>query len=269
MNPRDLDFLIDYVRRNIGIQLDASKSYLLKSRLNDVVRSEGFESMEALCRELRGTGATRLLPKIVDAMTTNETSFFRDGLPFKHLVDEVFPLLIKARAPKRRLRIWSAASSSGQEAVTLGILLSEHFPEIRGWDVKILASDISPAMVERCRQACFTEGEIGRGMPAEFKSRYFDRVSEGWQAKQAIRDLIQVRQLNLIHPLPSIESQDLVLLRNVLIYFDEPTRQSIFRGISRILATDGFVLLGTAEKPRSESYERAFGPQANVFRRAS
>lgn len=269
MNPRDLDFLIDYVRRNIGIQLDASKSYLLKSRLNDVIRSEGLGSMEELCRELRGGRASRLMPKIVDAMTTNETSFFRDGLPFQHLVDEVFPLLIKARAAKRKLRLWSAASSSGQEAVTLGILLAEHFPEIRGWDVKILASDVSSAMVERCRRACFSEGEIGRGMPADLKARYFDRVADGWQAKPLIRDLIEVRQLNLIHPLPSIESQDLVLLRNVLIYFDEPTRQSIFRGISRILATDGYLLLGTAEKPRSESYERAFGPQANVFRRAS
>ena len=269
MNPSDLKFLLEYIQRHTGIKLDASKVYLLKSRLNGVLRAESLDSLEDLCSLLRGSGATRLMPQIIDAMTTNETSFFRDGLPFQHLVEEVIPLMIEARKNVRKLRLWSAASSSGQEAVTLGIILLEHFPQLKDWDVKILASDISPAMVERCREAVFTDNEIDRGMPPEMKARYFDRHPEGWQAKPLIRDLMEMRQLNLIHPLPNLPMQDLVLLRNVLIYFDEPTRESIFRGLARVLAADGYLLLGTAEKPRSSSYERAFGNQANVFRRAA
>lgn len=267
MRHDDLEYLMDVVRKNTGIQLDASKGYLLESRLNPVLRDAGMKSMEELCRELKGLGARRYLPLVVDAMTTNETSFFRDSAPFQHLAKEVLPGVIAARSAQRRLRIWSAACSSGQEAVSLAILLAENFPELSGWDVKILASDVSSAMVERCTAAKFTEAEMGRGMVPEWRSRYFDACDGGWQAKPAIRDLMDVRQINLIQPLPNVGAQDVVLLRNVLIYFDEPTRAQIFQGIRRVLAPDGFLLLGTAEKPRSAEFQRAFGSSANVFRR--
>ncbi|QDV09946.1 Chemotaxis protein methyltransferase Cher2 [Planctomycetes bacterium Poly30] len=269
MHDQDLHFLIELVRSSTGIQLDVSKSYLLQSRLNPLLRVEGMKDLHELCNALRGSGARRLLPQVIDAMTTNETSFFRDSAPFQQLAREVFPGLLDARRQLRKLRIWSAACSSGQEAVSLAILMAEHFPELRNWDVRILATDVSPAMVARCRAATFTENEMGRGMPPELRQRYFDRTESGWQAKREIRDLLHVREVNLIQPLVGVETQDLVLLRNVLIYFDEPTREKIFQGITRVLAPDGFLLLGTAEKPRSDGYERAFGPNANVFRKAA
>ena len=179
MQPQDLQFLIDLVGKHTGIQLDASKNYLLQSRLNPVLRREGLETIGDLCRELRGSGSRRFVPLVIDAMTTNETSFFRDSLPFQHLAKEVLPGLLEARQSARQLRIWSAACSSGQEAISLAILLAENFPDLRSWDVKILASDVSPAMVDRCRAATFTENEMGRGMPTELRRRYFDELDEG------------------------------------------------------------------------------------------
>lgn len=269
MKPADLEFLIQLVGEHTGIHLEASKSYLLISRLRPLVRSQGLSSFEDLCDALRGPGKRLLLPEIVDAMTTNETSFFRDRAPFEHLMEHVLPELIEARAKTRKLRLWSAASSSGQEAVSLAILLREHFPELQSWDVKILASDISPAMVKRCRAARFSESEMGRGMSLELRSRYFEPVEDDWQASSSIRAMLDVRQKNLIEPMVGVERQDLVVLRNVLIYFREELQHKIFRSIFPVLAPDGYLLLGTAEKPGCEKYKRAAWPQANVFRKAS
>ena len=269
MQTRNLNFLIDLVRVHTGIRLDDSKSYLLESRLSPVLRSENFDSLDALCQALSGQDKRRLVSVLVDAMTTNETSFYRDVSSFEDLADEVLPRLISGRSASKKLRIWSAASSSGQEAATLAIMLAERFPELRTWDVKILASDVSSKMVERCETLHFTDVEVERGLPGDLTSKYFDRAMGGWQAKGVIRNLIQARQINLTEPVSGVEQQDLILLRNVLIYFDEATRQSIFNQIPRVLAPDGFFLLGTAETPRSNAYERAFGAQSNVFQRAS
>ena len=267
MRAHDLVFLIELVRAQTGIELDVSKSYLLESRLTPIMRDESIETFGALCHALRGAESKRLVPLLVDAMTTNETSFFRDGLPFEHLASEVLPRLIEERQASKKLRIWSAACSSGQEAATLAILMAERFPQLKTWDVKILASDVSNEMVERCQALSFTHREIERGMPLHLRDKYFDPTVGGWQAIRGIRDLMEVRQINLIESLSRVEGQDLILLRNVLIYFDEPTREGILNQMHRVLAPDGFLLLGTAEKPRSESYMRAFGAQSNVFRR--
>ena len=269
MQTRHLDLLIDLVRTHTGIRLDSSKSYLLESRLSPVLRSEKLDSIAAFCDALSGPDKKRLVSVLVDAVTTNETSFYRDGSSFEMLASEVLPRLIRERQDSKKLRIWSAASSSGQEAATVAIMLAERFPELRDWNVKILASDVSSKMVERCASLCFTNVEIGRGMPADLKTKYFDRTIDGWKAASEVRDLIEARQINLLEPVSGVEQQDLILLRNVLIYFDEPTRQHIFTQVHRILSPDGFVLLGTAEMPRSSTYVRAFGAQSNVFQRAS
>lgn len=269
MRAADLVFLFDLIRTYTGISLDASKGYLLTSRLSPLLREEGLTSLSELCAALRSNGSGHLLQSVLDAMTTNETSFFRDHLPFEHLAEEVIPRLIAARGDSKKFRVWSAASSSGQEAATLAILLMERFPELKGWDLKILASDVSSRMVERCESLTFTHGEMARGMPANLRDKYFRATKGGWQATSVIRDLIETRQINLIEPLVRVEQQDLVLLRNVLIYFDEPTRDGILSQVERALPPDGYLLLGTAEKPRSRGFERAFGTQANVFRRAS
>ena len=269
MLAQDLVFLIDLVRMHTGIRLDESKSYLLESRLDPVLRDGKFESIGSFCSALRGGQRSRLIPMLVDAMTTNETSFFRDVQPFEHLADEVLPRLMNEQRNSKKLRIWSAACSSGQEATTLAIMIAERFPELRDWDVKILASDVSTKMVERCRSLSFTPAEMERGMPVGLRDKYFESTGSGWQASRDIRGAIETRQINLIEPLLRVERQDLILLRNVLIYFDESTRQSILAQMHRVLLHHGFLLLGTAEKPRGHSYERVFGAKSHVFKKSS
>jgi chemotaxis protein methyltransferase CheR len=184
---------------------------------------------------------------VVEAMTTNETSWFRDVHPFNALRTDLLPALIAGRAAERKLRFWSTACSSGQEAYSLTITLAEHFPQLREWDVQILATDLSREMVDRTQQGRYGQLEMNRGLPAQHLIKYFERQGVHWQVKPELRRLVQTRQMNLIEAWPVLPRFDVILLRNVLIYFDLDTKRAILRRVRQVLRPDGVLFLGSAE----------------------
>jgi chemotaxis protein methyltransferase CheR len=224
-----------------------SSVYLVETRLLPLARRHGFESVEALVLRLRARSNERLLGELVEAMTINETFFFRDGDPFEVLRQAVLPDLVRRRAAQRRLSIWSAACSSGQEPYSVALLLRHHFPMLSGWNVRLIASDLSSAMLERARRGRYSELEVSRGLPPELLAAYFQRREGGWEVRDDIRRLVEFRSINLSGAWPDLPPVDLVLLRNVLIYFDVPTRQQILDRVRRVMQPDGYLLLGGAE----------------------
>jgi len=243
----EFEFVRSLVRRHSGITLDPNREYLVRSRLQPVGESHGFGSLGELVRGLQGFANPELERAVVEAMTTGETSFFRDRHPFEALRTGILPELIARRAGVRRLRLWSAACASGQEAYSLAMLLAEHFPELADWEVTILATDLSRPMVERTREGRYDQVEVSRGLPAGLLTKHFGREGTHWRVVPALRRLVHARQLNLTGPWPSLERPDVVLLRNVLIYFDEPTRHLILERARREMSPDGVLFLGSAE----------------------
>jgi chemotaxis protein methyltransferase CheR len=247
MESVDFEYIRDLVRKRSAIVLETDKLYLVESRLQPLARREGFRSVAEIVAKLRTNGSGALHSKVVEAMTTNETSFFRDLQPFEALKKVVLPELIAKRAATRQLRFWCAASSTGQEPYSVAMLIREHFPQIANWDVKILASDLSTEVLEKARSGCFNQFEINRGLPASFLLKYFDRLGVNWQLKATIREMIEFRPLNLIEAWPILTSMDIVFIRNVLIYFDVQTKRDILSKVKRQLRPDGFLFLGGAE----------------------
>ncbi|MFL6109961.1 MAG: CheR family methyltransferase, partial [Catenulispora sp.] len=210
------------------------------------------------------TGRTAML--VVDAMTTNETSFFRDREPFTALTDVVLPELAKARAAARRLRVWSAASSSGQEPYSLAISLQESLPA--GWDYEILGSDISTEMIKRAEAAEFSQVEVNRGLPVQQLVQYFERAGAHWRVVHSLRRHVAFQWLNLTTPLPPMQPFDVIFLRNVLIYFDVATKRSVLRNVARVLSPDGWLFLGAAETTIGidDNYERVAAGRTSAYR---
>jgi chemotaxis protein methyltransferase CheR len=235
------------LRERSGHNLEDDKAYLVETRLLPVARRHGFRSVEDLVLRLRGRRNEKLLGELVEAMTINETFFFRDGHPFEALRQTVLPELVRLRSSVRCLNIWSAACSSGQEAFSVAILLRHYFPALSGWTIRLIASDLSAAMLERGRQGLFSELEVSRGLTPELLHGYFQEQEKGWQIRDDIRRLVEFQAINLSGPWPELPPLDLVLLRNVLIYFDVPTRQQILGRVRRVLQPDGYLLLGGAE----------------------
>ena len=233
-----------------AISLEPGKEYLLESRLAPLLRAEGHDTWAPLVRAVCSGGSARLRAAVVDAMTTNETSFFRDVHPWATLGDVVLPALVAARRDVRRLTFWCAASSSGQEPHSLAMLLRERFPEVAdGWDVRIIGTDLSPTMVARSSEGRYTQLEVGRGLPAASLARWFDRVGTEWQLRDEITRMVEFRQGNLddercFATLPRLDG---VLVRNVLIYFDDATRARVVARVRERLQPDGFLLLGSSE----------------------
>jgi chemotaxis protein methyltransferase CheR len=191
---------------------------------------------------------------IAEAMTINETSFFRDGRPFELLRAELLPKIVEARRTQRNLRFWSAACSTGQEAFSIAMLIREHFPLLGGWNIRIEGTDICGEVVERAQSGVYRRIEINRGLPARFVVRYFDHAGEDWTAKPELRQICNFRQANLcVPPLPFHERFDVVFLRNVMLYFSQETRRSLLAGIHRLLAPDGILFLGSSEQPADPS----------------
>ncbi|MFO0645662.1 MAG: protein-glutamate O-methyltransferase CheR [Polyangiales bacterium] len=241
----DADFVRDLVFRRAAIQLDQSKQYLLEMRLEQLARDRGFENISTLMSTARSAAPT-LDTAIVEAITTHETSFFRDLHPFNMVRDHVLPTLIAARERTRSLTIWSAACSTGQEAYSLAMIVREHFPALAQWPVRIVATDISEKVVAKAREGHFSQMDLNRGLPAPMLVKYFDRDGVNWRAKPALRDLIEFRKLNLLDPWGPLRP-DLVLIRNVLIYFDVASKRSILSRIRQVIAPDGALLLGASE----------------------
>jgi chemotaxis protein methyltransferase CheR len=254
LSALDADYLRSVVMRNSGNHVDAARDYLFESRLQPVLRDRGFETLDQLVAALRMDSNSRLQRSVAEAMTINETSFFRDTATFDLLREELLPALIAARRERRALRLWSAASSSGQEAYSLAMLLREHFPALAAWRVEIVGTDISVAMVERSRAGRYQRIEINRGLPARFLLKYMVRTGDEWEAAPEIRAQCSFQQRNLCDPAPRTEPFDVVLLRNVLIYFPAETRRKILLDVHRSIAPDGALLLGMSEQPRMDSH---------------
>jgi chemotaxis protein methyltransferase CheR len=237
--------------------LDPSRDYLFDTRLTRVLRNNGMSRLGDLVTSLRMRPNSRLEFAVAEAMTINETSFFRDTRPFDLLRMELLPPLIEKRKHMRSLRLWSAACSTGQEAYSLAMLLLEHFPQLAGWTLQIEGTDISSEVVDRAQQGTYHRIEINRGLPARFVVRYFEHVGENWVVKPELKKVCHFRQANLCGPvLPfnrASDRFDIVFLRNVMLYFSHDTRKTLMAGIHRILAADGFLFLGSSEQPSDPS----------------
>jgi chemotaxis protein methyltransferase CheR len=237
--------------------LDPSRDYLFETRLSRVLRNEGLNSIQELVRNLQSTRNPALERSIAEAMTINETSFFRDARPFDLLRADLLPRIIEARRRARTLRMWSAACSTGQEAYSLAMMLLEHFPMLAGWNLMIEGTDLSNEVVARAQAGRYHRIEINRGLPARFVVRYFDHFSEDWVLKPEVRRLCNFRQANLCAPtLPFNRFNyrfDVIFLRNVMLYFSTATRRTLLSGIHQLLAEDGVLFLGSSEQPADPS----------------
>ena len=245
------DHLRAMVQRESAIVLEPGKEYLVESRLAPIARREGLASVSELVQRLMTAPSVKMKSEIIDAMTTNETSFFRDVHPWQTLKEQILPKIIEARRSDRRLTVWCAACSSGQEPYSLAMLLRDSFPDIvRSWDVKIIATDLSDSMLYRCREGIYSQLEVNRGLPAPMLIRNFQREGADWRIDSELRRMVDVRTCNLSSPntYPRAASRfDLVFIRNVLIYFDEATKTKILNETASRMQSNGHLLLGSSE----------------------
>lgn len=269
LSGADFARLAAIVRSESAIVLEAGKEYLVEARLGPVLRREGLASYADLVAQIEAPGGRALRAAVVDAMTTNETSFFRDAHPWDTLRAHLVPGLVEARQTTRRLTFWCAAASSGQEPYSLAMLLHEEFPDVLArYHVSILATDLSPSTLERAAAGRFSQLEVNRGLPATHLAKYFTRAGAEWRIADALRSMIEFRLGNLIDAADwaRIPQVDAVLMRNVLIYFDAPTRAEIVDRVHARLRPDGFLLLGSAETAvGSGAYERVQLQRTSVF----
>jgi chemotaxis protein methyltransferase CheR len=254
------------VYEQTAIVLEDGKEYLVESRLAPLARAQGFLSVDDLCQRL-GTRSD-LAAQVVDAMTTNETSFFRDHHPFEAIRQHVLPTLIARRLRERSLRIWCAACSSGQEPYSMAMLIAEKFPELAGWNVRIDATDVSRTVIARARLGRYTQVEVNRGLTPALLDKYFSAHGTDWEIRPEIGRLVRFSELNLIAPWPTLEVYDLIFLRNVLIYFDLKTKLAVLTKVRQQAAQDGFLVLGGSESTPRElrSFERLPIARAGVYR---
>lgn len=257
MAPDEFQYFATLLEKHAGIVLEAGKEYLVEARLGPVARDAGFASVSALLQNLRQSAPGRAHWQAIEALTTNETSFFRDEHPFNALREVILPELINRRASARSLNLWCAAASTGQEPYSLAMLLRDSFPQLLGWNVSFIATDLSEAALARAREGRFNATEIGRGLPPVFRQRYFHQDGDGLRVRDEIRRMVAFRAMNLVGPWPNMPELDVVLLRNVLIYFNVETKRNILQKIHRHLRPDGCLLLGAAESTLhiEDSYE--------------
>ncbi|MEM1349576.1 MAG: protein-glutamate O-methyltransferase CheR [Myxococcota bacterium] len=247
ITTHEFEFISQLVYRRAAIVLSKGKEYLVESRLAQLARDEGLDSASALVRELRSGRGYELEDKVIDAMTTNETIFFRDNHPFEVMRHHVLPELIEKRASSKQLHVWSAACSSGQEIYSFVMMLDEYFPMLRDWEITLLASDISKTVIAQAMSGVYKQHEVARGLPEHMLSTYFRREGADYVLTERVRERVQFREINLCRTWPSLPMMDVILLRNVLIYFDLETKREIFRQVKRTLRPDGYMFLGAAE----------------------
>jgi chemotaxis protein methyltransferase CheR len=268
LSPPDYAYVRGLVRERAAIVLEDGKEYLVEARLTPVARKEGFSSLEEFISRLRSQVYGTLHRKAVEAMTINETSFFRDWRPFEVLRKTVLPELLVKNAASKTLHLWSAASSSGQEAYSTAILLREHFPQLGNWQVRVYGSDVSTEMVERSRQGKYLQIEVNRGMPAPLLVKHFVRTGLEWHVKDEIKKMVEFQQGNLAGDWPTLPRMDVVLLRNVMIYFDTDTKKRILSRMRSLLKPGGLLFLGAAETTLNldNAYERLTAEGTSYYR---
>jgi chemotaxis protein methyltransferase CheR len=246
MNRDDFEYMATLLRSRAGIVLSADKTYLLETRLMSVARKYGLPSPEQIPAALRN-GCSKLEADVIEAMTTNETLFFRDRHPFDTLQHHILPELIELRGQSKCLRIWSAACSTGQEPYSIAMLIRDHFPILSGWQLEILATDISPSVLGRAREARYTNFEVQRGLPVQLLVRYFEQTEDMWRVRPELRRMVTFREFNLLDDPTSLGTFDIIFCRNVLLYFDVQTKRAILDRMSQRIRNGGALLLGTSE----------------------
>lgn len=242
-----LTFVSTLVRRQSAIELDAGKAYLIDARLTPLAKRNGLGSAAELVQRLQASNEPTLRQQVVEAMTTNETSFFRDVHPFEALRKTILPELLQRNAGRPTLNIWSAACSTGQEAYSTAMLLCEHFPQLAAGKTGILGTDLSDDVLEKARQAKFSQIEVNRGLPAVLLAKYLRREGMHWNLIPMVRDLVTFKKMNLIEPWPMMPVMDVVFLRNVLIYFAPDMKRTILEKVRRVMAPHAVLFLGAAE----------------------
>jgi chemotaxis protein methyltransferase CheR len=247
VTPHDYDFLRKFLKDRSGLVLSNDKQYLVESRLMPVARANGLAGLGELVAKLKGYGAEKLAVAVTEAMTTNESFFFRDKVPFDHFRDTIMPALMQARAGTRKIRIWCAAASTGQEPYSLAMCLKEMGPQLAGWRIEILGTDLSGEVLEKAKAGIYSQFEVQRGLPIQLLLKYFTQTGDVWQIAPELRGMIQYRPLNLLGDFSPLGPFDVVFCRNVLIYFDQATKTDVMNRMARLLPPDGFFLLGAAE----------------------
>jgi chemotaxis protein methyltransferase CheR len=268
--PAEYAFLATLLQQQSGLALGEGKEYLIESRLLPVAACFGLAGIPALVARLRATLDATLVRAVCEAMTTNESSFFRDGAPFELLRQQILPELIEARRATRRLRIWCAAASTGQEPYTVAMLLATLTPPLAGWNVEILATDYSRPALERARAGVYNHFEVQRGLPIGMLMKFFVQRGTDWEVRDEIRSAVRFREANLLESFAALGTFDIVLCRNVLIYFDVATKRDVLDRLAGATARDGCLLLGAAETPMglTERFVRIPGTTTSAYRRA-
>jgi chemotaxis protein methyltransferase CheR len=246
VTPVEYEYLRKVLKDRSGLDLSADKHYLIESRLLPLARKAGLPGIPELVQKMKG-GSTALVTQVVEAMTTNETFFFRDKVPFDHFRDAIMKEILQERAGRKSVRIWCAAGSTGQEPYSLAMCLKEMGAALAGWRVEILATDLSLEVLEKSKAGIYSQFEVQRGLPIQMLVKYFKQNGELWQINPDIRGMVQHRQLNLLQDFSQLGKFDVIFCRNVLIYFDQETKTNIFGRLARALEPDGFLVLGAAE----------------------
>jgi chemotaxis protein methyltransferase CheR len=247
MNTDEFNYLAALLKDRSGLIVKMDKTYLFDTRLMPIARANKLASIEALIAAMRTPGSAKLVDAVVDAMTTNETSFFRDRHPFDAMEKSILPGLIERRAAQKHLRIWSAACSTGQEAYSLAIMLRDKFPILSGWRVEIVGTDISPTVVARAKASTYSNFEVQRGLPIQLLVKHFEQTGEQWTIKPEVRRMADFRLFNLLGDLAPLGQFDIIFCRNVLIYFDLATKTRVLEAMHQRLPHDGSLILGGAE----------------------
>jgi chemotaxis protein methyltransferase CheR len=247
MNVEDFTLLAKMVKDRSGLTLTRDKAYLVESRLLPVARKWNLKTLDELAVRLRAKQEQPLIRDIVEAMTTNESFFFRDIKPFDQFRQVVLPYLLQTRAATKTIKIWSAACSSGQEPYTVAMILREERHRLNGWHVDILATDLSTEILSKAQAGLYSQFEVQRGLPIQMLVKYFKQTGDRWQIDPGLREQIRYRPFNLLDEMTGLGVFDVVFCRNVLIYLDQPTKQSVLERIAKQLTPDGFLYLGGAE----------------------
>ncbi|GAA6616531.1 CheR family methyltransferase [Scytonema sp. NUACC26] len=247
VSTADFDYLRQLVHNHSGVVLHADKTYLAELYLQPIAESAGFSSIAELVTYLQAQPFGSLHTQAIEALVTNETSFFRDVYPFEALKDFVLPELIEKRAIERSLNIWCAACSNGQEPYSIAMLINEHFPVLANWSVRLIASDFSSKVLARASKGCYNQLEIKRGLAKPLREKYFQKLSSDWKIKEVISQRVEFRQINLLQSWSSLPEIDIIFLRNILIYFDIATKKALLKKVKQHLRPDGFLFLGSGE----------------------
>lgn len=249
ISPEQFRFFADLVKTSSGISLGKGKEYLIESRLSELAKSLGLKDLEELYRKAKFQMTPKLKEQIIEAMTTNETYFFRDQHPFDALQKEIIPELIKKNQNTKKLRFWSAACSTGQEPYSVALLIAEHFPALSNWRIEILATDISQQAIKKGMEGRFTQVEVNRGLPVTMLIKYFKQQGPFWMINEKLKKLVRFKQLNLLSPLVGFGTFDIIFCRYVLIYFDQQTKKQILEKLVKTLNPGGYLFLGATETP--------------------